>query len=403
MLLRRFLGRECVLYPCQWHYEQRREKEPEERVDPDQRRVECAEPEPRDDDPEWSTERMFHGAYLSRMTVKRKAVAAGRVRSAVEAIPPGRYLLAVSGGRDSMVLMDAFARARSDIAAVATFDHGTGSAATRAARHVEFEASRRGLPVVSGVHIADGKPKRGRAPSEESLRNERWRFLRDWADEFGAAVLTAHTEDDQIETVFMRILRESGARGLAGMYAPTEVIRPLLGVRRTEVAAYAAAEGVHWIDDPSNTSRDYLRNRVRAEILPAIEAIHPHFGRLLLHVAREAAELRAEVASIVDSLGVVSVGPTGNAAVRGTANADRTAMIPAAELAAAGGDGHMVLWPEIAGRAGIQLDWRGIERLARQASTLKPGGRIPLSGGATLERTVASFVFRNLGPGSRLY
>jgi len=337
------------------------------------------------------------------MTVRRKAVAAGRVRQAVDAVPTGRYLLAVSGGRDSMVLMDAFARARSDIAAVATFNHGTGAAATRAARHVEFEASRRGLPVVSGVHVPGVIPKRGRAPSEESLRNGRWRFLRAWAEEFGASVVTAHTEDDQVETVFMRILRDSGARGLAGMYAPSDVVRPLLGVRRSEVAAYADAEGVRCVDDPSNTSMAYLRNRVRAELLPAIEGVHPHFHRLLLHFAREATDLRVAVASVVDTLGVSAAPPPpkgggGHAA----AAADRTVVAPAGAFAGLG-DAAVILWPEIAGRAGVALDWRGIERVAREASALKPGGRIPLSGGATLERTATSFVIRNPGAGSRLY
>lgn len=338
------------------------------------------------------------------MTVRRKAVATGRVRSAVEAVPPGRYLLAVSGGRDSMALMDAFARARSDIAAVATFDHGTGAAATRAARHVEFEASRRGLPVVSGGHVADVTPKRGRAPSEESLRNERWRFLRTWAEELGASVVTAHTEDDQVETVFMRILRDSGARGLAGMYAPSDVVRPLLAVRRSEVAAYTEAERVRWVDDPSNVSMAYLRNRVRAELLPAIEGVHPQFGRLLLHFAREAADLRAELASVADTLGVSATPPPARGG-GGTVPVatERTAVVPAASFAGLDDAARTLLWPELAGRAGVALDWRGIERLAREAVTLRPGGTIPLSGGATLERTATSFVIRNPGPGLRLY
>ncbi len=318
------------------------------------------------------------------MSGRRKAGSADAVRAAITAVPAGRYLLAVSGGCDSMVLLDAFAAARADIAAVATFDHGTGDAAERAAEHVEIEASRRELPVVSG--------RGGGAASEDALRAERWAFLRAWAAELGAQVVTAHTEDDQVETVFMRILRDSGARGLAAMYAPGNVVRPLLAVRRADVVAYAESTGLRWIDDPSNASTRYLRNRVRAELLPAVEAVHPHFPEWLLHVAREAAAWRRDVAAQVDALGVSVCEPP-----------DGSVVVPAAALAGIGPDGLAVVWPEIASRAGVTVDRRGSQRLVRESPNLKPGGVIPLSGAATVRRTVSTFVVRNSGVDSRLY
>ena len=73
-----------------------------------------------------------------------------RIARAIRALPAARYLLAVSGGRDSMVLLDAFARYRGDMVAVATFDHGTGPAAENAALLVELEGARRSIPVVMG-------------------------------------------------------------------------------------------------------------------------------------------------------------------------------------------------------------------------------------------------------------
>ena len=343
------------------------------------------------------------------MTVKRKAPAADRVRASVAATipaaPDARYVLAVSGGRDSMVLLDAFASARSDIAAVATFNHGTGDAATRAAEHVELEAARRGLPCVSGHAAAAAAAAAVASPSEDTLRTERWAFLRAWAEEFNATVVTAHTEDDQVETVFMRIMRDSGARGLAGMFAPSGIGRPLLGVSRADVGAYAELHGVRWIEDPSNASTRYLRNRVRAELLPAILAVHPHFRTWLLHVARDAATWRSSVAAIVTALGVIESDPAPPADLRATEGgaASRTAVVPATALAGLGPEELAVVWPEIAGRAGVALDWRGVERLARESATLKPGGVVQLSGGSTVNRTVGSFVIRNSGPDSRLY
>ena len=92
-----------------------------------------------------------------------------KVQRAVAALPPGRYLLAVSGGRDSMVLLDAFAAVRTDIAAVVTFDHGTGPHAVKAVAHVERETQRRGLTAIAGK-------RRGWSPSLDRL-----------IDKFGAA------------------------------------------------------------------------------------------------------------------------------------------------------------------------------------------------------------------------
>ncbi|MEO7455264.1 MAG: tRNA lysidine(34) synthetase, partial [Gemmatimonadaceae bacterium] len=136
------------------------------------------------------------------------------------------FLLAVSGGLDSMALLGAMASvARRRIAGVATFDHRTGEAATRAVALVEAEAHRLGLPVVVGrmpelYAVADGR--------EAAWRKARHAFLHGTATELRARVATAHTEDDQVETVLMRILRGSGARGLAALYAESPAARPFL-------------------------------------------------------------------------------------------------------------------------------------------------------------------------------
>src|SRR5665213_1934450 len=115
------------------------------------------------------------------MTRASKAGGAGdflrRVSASVRALPRGRYLLAVSGGRDSMVLLDAFARYRSDAVAAATFDHGTGPAAEQAALLVELEGARRSVAVVSGRR-AGTEP-----PGEAAWRAARWEFLAGWARE----------------------------------------------------------------------------------------------------------------------------------------------------------------------------------------------------------------------------
>ncbi|MFI5230916.1 MAG: tRNA lysidine(34) synthetase TilS [Gemmatimonadales bacterium] len=303
----------------------------------------------------------------------------------IRALPHGRYLLAVSGGRDSMVLLDAFAGCRADIVAVGTFDHATGPAAERAARLVEEEGRLRSVRVVSGRRPAGGPAR------EAAWRGARWKFLSSRAKELTATVVTAHTRDDQLETVAMRVLRDprhTSVRGLAAMYAPSPVARPLLTVGRSDVAAYAAAHQIRYVDDPSNVDRAYLRNRVRLDLLPALETACPGFGAELIGIARRAAEWRESVERVVDTLGTQLLPPL---------------VVPLDPLRALPVEALGVLWPAIAGRAGIVLDWRGTERLVAFTTTGKTGGRIPLSGGAGVERTASTFVLRASGAEDAVY
>src|SRR6266576_1446614 len=192
-------------------------------------------------------------------------VEASEVERAVETALEscGHTVLAVSGGLDSMVLLTAAralpARARRGIT-VATFDHGTGKAAGRAAALVARHAFRSGFLCVTGRASTIGT-------REEEWRRGRWQFLEQVAAKRKASVVTAHTLDDQVETVFMRILRDAGPRGLAGLYAESEIIRPLLNISRATLATYAKQRNVAFVQDPSNRDRKHLRNRILLDIL----------------------------------------------------------------------------------------------------------------------------------------
>jgi tRNA(Ile)-lysidine synthase len=273
----------------------------------------------------------------------------------------GPVVLAVSGGRDSMVLLDAAARwARPAIAAVATFDHATGPAATRAASLVRRRAHALGFPVRSARARKAGR-------SEAALRVARWDFLHHVAAEYGAHVATAHTRDDQLETVVIRILRRTGARGLAGLCAPSPILRPLLRVSRTTVASYAAERCVDWIEDPSNESTAFLRNRVRRDLLPALLAARRELAHELLVIAERAAELRRTLDSVIDGMEL---------------SRDEEGALSVATISLSGYDPTELraLWPPIAARAGVRLDRRGTERLARFTNEAAVGDRMQLSG-----------------------
>jgi tRNA(Ile)-lysidine synthase len=283
--------------------------------------------------------------------------------------------LAVSGGRDSMVLMHAAAATVPDrVALVAVYDHGTGPAATAAASLVERAARALGFPVALGRAASADR-------TEAAWRAQRWGFLRAAARQHGAPlVATAHTEDDQLETVVMRILRGSGARGLAGLAAAGHVLRPLVAVTRADVAAYAAASGVVWCDDPSNSDLRHLRNRVRGEILPALLRARPSLGAELLALADRAAAVRGVLEAAAEAAAP-------EAAAFGVE-------VPAAALEGLTFEELAAWWPAVAARGGATLDRRGTRRLAGFTTASRPGNAMPLSGGWQVRRLADRFVLR---------
>lgn len=289
-----------------------------------------------------------------------------RVREALSGERDGearRFVLAVSGGLDSMALLRASIRAgmRGRIAAVATFDHGTGRSATAAAALVARVAD------ANGVRCESGRAPPGTVRTEAAWRDLRHGFLRDVARRHRAEVATAHTRDDQVETVAMRILRGSGARGLAGLDADGDVVRPLLTSTRAELAAFAAAEGLAFAHDPTNDDRRYFRNRMRLELLPALCAANPGFDRWLLVLAGRAAALRRDIEALAARI-PMRYEPFG------------TWLVDRGALTGLGAEALATLWPAVAARAGITLDRRGTARLARFTETGSTGGRVQLSG-----------------------
>jgi len=304
-----------------------------------------------------------------------------RVRQEAERVLSShdQLLLAVSGGRDSMALLDVVvAVARERIAAVATFDHRSGPASAQGCTLVESTAAELGIPFVTATLSPS---LASRSPSEALWREARWRFLEHVAAERGAAVVTAHTRDDQVETVLIRVLRHAGARGLAGLAARGRGVRPFLALSREMVARYAACRALRWCEDPSNRSLRYLRNRVRLELLPALERARPGLSDELIAIADRAAELPREVEAEARPC-IVS--------------AERTAgalRVSATALARYDARGLALLWPAVAAQAGATLDHRGTGRLVRLTLHGRIGARIQLSGGWEVRKQPDAFVF----------
>jgi tRNA(Ile)-lysidine synthase len=208
------------------------------------------------------------------------------VESAIQKIGQGLLAVACSGGADSMALADAAI----DVAGAANvvvlaIDHGLQPETARVSEAVaQWARSRGAAAVVERVVVA--------LPTEADAREARYAALDALADRLGVvAVLVGHTARDQAETVLMRILRGTGPAGLAGIPAVRErYVRPLLGVERGEIDAYVAARGLPVWSDPMNDDADYLRTRVRGELLPRLREENPMIDAALVRLAASTTE-----------------------------------------------------------------------------------------------------------------
>jgi tRNA(Ile)-lysidine synthase len=203
----------------------------------------------------------------------------------------------LSGGADSVALTDALAavgRDRGFRVVAAHLDHGLRPSATDDAVFCRELCGRLGVPLRAGTADVAARAERDGGGIEEAAREERYAFLRRVAQEEGAvAIAVAHTRDDQAETLLLRLLRGAGRRGLAGMRERSgRLLRPLLSMSRADVLDHLRARGLAWREDPTNADPSFLRNRVRAELLPYLESRFNPSARETL--ARTAAVLADE-------------------------------------------------------------------------------------------------------------
>ncbi len=227
------------------------------------------------------------------MTIRKKFLHTLDLHHMVE--PGDRILVAVSGGPDSVALLHLFLeihRSRRLEILVAHFHHGLREReADGDLALVRSLAARRGLP----FHTGRMRPPETSASLEEYARDQRYGFLRSVAERTGARrIAVGHQQDDQAETLLMRLLRGSGRRGLAGIHPKREdlVIRPLLEISRREIVDYLFTLGALFREDTSNRDLRFTRNRIRHELIPGlVRDFNPEVVRTL---ARTADRLREE-------------------------------------------------------------------------------------------------------------
>jgi tRNA(Ile)-lysidine synthase len=282
------------------------------------------------------------------------------------ALPPGRALAAVSGGPDSVALLDLLVRTKAVHGlevVVGHVNHGIHPESHRVAERV------RGLAESYGLPFEVGELGLGPSAGETLARTRRYAWLESVRVQLGAAIiLTAHHGDDQIETVLMRVLAGSGPAGLAGMAASNgAVVRPLLPFRRAELAAYLEQRGLSAWLDPANSDTRHLRSWIRTELLPVVRDRVPQVERNLARLAAQAADDRVAWGAVLDALPELDLrARAGEISVAASVLADYdSALIQAVVLA-------------LARRAGCRLGPTRARRVLKLLRSSSSGARVPL-------------------------
>ncbi len=212
-----------------------------------------------------------------------------------------RVVVGLSGGPDSVALLDVLARlgrSRGFEVVAAHLDHALRPDSAEDAAFCGTLCAGLGVPLRQARADVRGRQREDRVGVEEAARLERHAFLRRVKDEEGAGwIALAHTRDDQAETVLLRLLRGAGGRGLSAMRAESgDLLRPMLGLSRRDVLDHLSARGLGWRDDPSNADVAIARNRVRHELIPYLER---HFNPAVREALARSAAVLAEESDVL--------------------------------------------------------------------------------------------------------
>jgi len=213
--------------------------------------------------------------------------------------PPRSVLAAVSGGVDSVVMLDCLLKLRGSEGfqlAVAHLNHELrGERARKDRSFVRDRARELGLQFVSESRDVEGLARAEGLSLEEAARKVRYRFLEEAAEDLEMDwIALGHNRDDQAETLLLHLLRGAGLRGLGGMRPVSGAyIRPLLNSSRESIEKFARREGLDFRVDRTNTDLRYSRNKIRHELLPRLEEeYNPNIKKLLAQTARLMGEAR---------------------------------------------------------------------------------------------------------------
>ncbi|HET7589436.1 MAG TPA: tRNA lysidine(34) synthetase TilS [Solirubrobacterales bacterium] len=279
---------------------------------------------------------------------------------------PAPLLVMLSGGRDSVCVLDLAVRARgAEAVAALHVDYGLREESAEDERFCSQLCGRVGV----ALEVERAQRPEGGGNLQAWAREVRYAAAERLAVPGGANTVTGHTADDQVETILYRLASSPSRRALLGM-RPREgrLLRPLLGTGRGEVTAYCEERGLGWREDASNAGGAYARNRIRQGLVPELERVHP---AAKANVLRTAALLRGE-AELLDSLVEAELGGGGGVEPGTIAHSRFAELHPALR--------RLVLQRMADDAAGSPV--AGAARFADQVASLSRGGStLDLGGG----------------------
>lgn len=209
-----------------------------------------------------------------------------------------KYVVAVSGGVDSMVLMNMLVnnqcpglQIQRQNLVIAHFDHGIREDSLTDEKFV------RGVVGEYELTYEYERAELGPDVSEETARDARYNFLRRCCKKYKAQLVTAHHRDDVVETMIINIIRGTGWRGLVSLDSGIQTIRPFLSISKKQILEYASEHRVPWKEDSTNTDMSYLRNYVRHTIVPALLKKDSTAQEALLEIQKQTTELKIQIAT----------------------------------------------------------------------------------------------------------
>jgi len=186
-----------------------------------------------------------------------------------------KLLLAISGGLDSLCMLHFFANKQSCNLYAAYVNHGVRKNASEDAALIKKKCDGYNIPFYELFINPEIFEHSGKGGFEAIARKARYNLLFELKNKLDANFLaTAHHQNDQAETVFLRIARGTGLKGLRGILPEREdgVIRPMLNFTKQDLLKYAEENKIEWLEDSTNKNTDHFRNKVRLQILPKIES-----------------------------------------------------------------------------------------------------------------------------------
>lgn len=295
-------------------------------------------------------------------------------------VKPGTYVIAVSGGVDSMVLLHLLMQTSERLSVsgyqppnskqdkinliVAHFDHGIRSDSPLD-RRLAQEAARH-----YGLRFVYDEGGMGAGASEELARKARYKFLRTVQQASNAdAVITAHHWDDALETAIINMIRGTNRRGLSALRSKSGLLRPFVDnkITKSQIIDYAQHHGIVWNEDSTNADTKYLRNYIRRVLLPRFEESEK---QKLSDSVRHALVLNDQIDQLIGE--ILASQPASN-------QMDRRQFIGLPHAVARE---VLAAWLRITGVPGV--DSYAIERLVVACKTYHPGKRADISGGRSI-------------------